>query len=142
MVPLDTTEPLTLPQCIALVDDEVQITQALQMLLSFKNIPTSVHHSAESLLQILQPRNGQLCLQLADGTLAELHSVVLDLNLPGMNGIDLVLELRRLKPQLHMVMITAAIEDTLQARGIDLQGVTLLSKPFSLDSLEAALFVN
>lgn len=142
MVQMGADEPQSLPQCVALVDDEEQITQALQTLLSFQGVSTSVHHSAESLLQSLQVRNGQLCLQLADGTAAALQAVVLDLNLPGMNGIDLVLTLRRLQPQLRMVMITAALEGTLQARATDMQGVTVLAKPFGLESLEAALFDN
>jgi DNA-binding response OmpR family regulator len=142
MVQMGADEPQSLPQCVALVDDEEQITQALQTLLSFQGVSTSVHHSAESLLQSLQVRNGQLCLQLTDGTAAALQAVVLDLNLPGMNGIDLVLTLRRLQPQLRMVMITAALEGTLQARATDMQGVTVLAKPFGLESLEAALFDN
>lgn len=142
MVQTETIEPQALPQCVALVDDELQITQALNALLSFQGVPSSVHHSAESLLQALKVHNGQLRLQLADGTQAELQAVVLDLNLPGMNGIDLVVALRRLAPQLRMVMITAALEETLHARATDLQGVTLLAKPFSLESLEAALFEN
>lgn len=142
MVQMGADEPQSLPQCVALVDDEEQITQALQTLLSFQGVSTSVHHSAESLLQSLQVRNGQLCLQLTDGTAAALQAVVLDLNLPGMNGIDLVLTLRRLQPQLRMVMITAALEGALQARATDMQGVTVLAKPFGLESLEAALFDN
>ena len=81
-------------------------------------------------------------MQLADGTAAALQAVVLDLNLPGMNGIDLVLTLRRLQPQLRMVMITAALEGALQARATDMQGVKVLAKPFGLESLEAALFDN
>jgi DNA-binding response OmpR family regulator len=51
-----------------------------------------------------------------------------------------VLALRRQQPQLRLVMITAAIEETLQARMTDLQGVTLLPKPFGMESLETALF--
>lgn len=142
MVCMQTSEPGVLPPCVALVDDEVQITQALQMLLSFKGVHTSVHHSAESLLHALQIREGHLWLQRDDGALAQLQAVVLDLNLPGMNGIDLVVALRQLHPQLRMVMITAAIAETFQARMTDLHGVTLLSKPFGLESLESALFAN
>ena len=142
MVQMETNEPRSLPQCIALVDDEAHITQAMQMLLTLRGVASSVHQSAESLLQTLQAPNGQLFLHLTDGTRAQLQAVVLDLNLPGMNGIDLVAALRRLQPQLRMVMITAALEETLHAQATDLQGVTLLAKPFGLESLEAALFEN
>ena len=58
MAHMQTNESIARPRCVALVDDEVQITQALQTLLSLKGVPTSVHHSAESLLQALQVRDG------------------------------------------------------------------------------------
>jgi CheY-like chemotaxis protein len=67
--------------------------------------------------------------------------VVLDLNLPGMNGADLVVALRRMQPELMIVMMTAALEEQLKERAQDLQGVTLLPKPFTLESLERALQV-
>ena len=50
MAHMQTNESIARPRCVALVDDEVQITQALQTLLSLKGVPNSVHHSAESLL--------------------------------------------------------------------------------------------
>lgn len=140
MVQLQTNGSPACPPCVALVDDEVQITQALHTLLSLQDVPTSVHHSAESLLQAVQMEDGQLRVRLDDGTPATIQAVVLDLHLPGMNGIDLVVALRRLQPGLRLVMITAATESTLQTRKAELQGVTLLTKPFDLESLEAALF--
>lgn len=140
-VPLQTQGPQALPQVVALVDDDVQIAQALQSLLSFKGMASVVHGSAESLLASLQPRNGQILVPLADGTQGLLCAAVLDMNLPGMNGADLVLALRRLQPQLRLVMITATLEEKLQERASDLQGVPVLPKPFSLESLESALQV-
>lgn len=141
MVQLQTDKPLAAPQVVALVDDEVQIAQALQALLSFKGIASSVHDRAESLLEALQVQDGQLVLPGPDGVPAVLQAVVLDMNLPGMSGADLVLALRRLQPQLRMVMITAALDEKLQERAHDLQGVTVLAKPFTLESLESALQV-
>lgn len=130
----------TPPVWIALVDDEVEITQALQTLLGFSGIQASVHHSAESLLASVQARDGQLWVQCPDGSQAPLSAAVLDYNLPGMNGIDLALSLRRLHHPLRMVMITAAMQEITESRAQDLQGVTLLSKPFHLETLENALF--
>ncbi len=141
MTKLQADEPLAPKQVVALVDDEVQIAQALQALLSFKGVSSSVHHSAESLLQALVVADGELYLKGEDGVPALLGAAVLDLNLPGMNGADLVVALRRLQPRLQIVMITAALDGKLQERAQDLQGVTVLSKPFTLESLESALQV-
>lgn len=139
-MPATQTDGAT-PQLVVVVEDEAQIALALQTLLSFKGIASSLHESAESLLSALSLRDGRLWLTSGDGTSAMVKSVLLDMNLPGMNGADLVLELRRMQPDLMMVMMTAAQEEQLKERAPDLQGVTLLSKPFSLESLERALLV-
>jgi len=78
-----TDQGLTPPGMVALVDDEVQIAQALKALLSFKGMAASVHESAESLLAALTLRDGHLWLSDSDGTTTRLGAVVLDLNLPG-----------------------------------------------------------
>jgi len=39
-------------------------------------------------------------------------------------------------------MMTAALEDQLKERSQDLKGVTLLSKPFSIESIERALQIR
>ncbi len=134
-----TEEPQASAQMVALVDDEVQIVQALQTLLSFKGHASSVHASAESLLQALTVRDGQLWLPDKSGMPRPLTAAVLDLNLPGMNGLDLAAHLRVLQPQLLLVMITAAPVDALQGRTQDLQDMVVLSKPFTLEALEQAL---
>lgn len=135
-----TGEPQASAQMVALVDDEIQIVQVLQALLSFKGHASSVHASAESLLQALTVREGEVWLPDRVGTPRRLTAAVLDLNLPGMDGLDLATHLRRLQPQLRLVMITAALQDTLQerAQGLDM---VVLSKPFTLEALEQALHI-
>lgn len=128
-----------LSQLVALVDDEPEILQALESLLAFKGVACSVHESGESLLEAVTLLEGQLWLPREDKQLARLNAVVLDMNLPGMSGADLVQALRRLQPQLKIVMITAALADQLQARAQDLQDVTMVYKPFRLETLEKAL---
>lgn len=140
MAQLQNNEPSRPRQIVALVDDDEQIVQALQLMLTLKGMQSSVHASAESLLNALTVQEGRLLLPMDDGTLGELTAAVLDLNLPGMNGVDLVLRLRAMQPDLKMVMITAALQGILQERGAHLQGVACLSKPFMLESLEQALF--
>ncbi len=129
-------------QIVALVDDETQILQALKTLLSFRGMACSVHESAESLLAALHLENEKLWLRTDEGHLAMVKCVVLDMNLPGMNGADLAGALRTMQQDLQIVMMTAALEEQLRERAHDLQGVTLLSKPFSLESIERALQVD
>jgi len=137
-----THAPQPTPQIVALVDDETQILQALKTLLSFKGMACSVHESAESLLAAVHLEHDKLWLMTDEGHRAMVRSVVLDMNLPGMNGADLVGALRHMQQDLQIVMMTAALEDQLKERSQDLKGVTLLSKPFSIESIERALQIR
>lgn len=126
---------------VALVDDDAQIAEALKLLLSFRGIRTTAHDSAESLLAVLSHERGHWLLKDGqDGPSKPLFAAVVDLNLPGMSGVDLVLQLRTRAPELKLVIITAALDQLLLERGHELQGVTCLPKPFALEALEAALF--
>jgi two-component system, OmpR family, response regulator len=75
----------------------------------------------------------------ADRSLA-LHSfdlVVLDIELPGISGLEVLRRLRGRKSTLPVLMLTAM--DTLQdrVRGLDLGADDYLAKPFDLPELEA-----
>ena len=127
-------------QCVALVDDDVQVAEAMELMLSLKGVRASLHASAESLLSCLSLVQGRLQLRTSEGEVLDLAAAVLDLNLPGMNGVDLVLHLRAMQPDLKMVLITAALDSVVRQHSKDLVGVPCLFKPFDLKSLEAELF--
>ncbi|WP_192036754.1 response regulator transcription factor [Halomonas sp. YLGW01] len=63
--------------------------------------------------------------------------VLLDLNLPGTGGLEVLAALRRHDSDTPVLIITArgAIED--RVRGLDLGADDYLAKPFALDELEA-----
>ncbi|HXD59364.1 MAG TPA: response regulator transcription factor [Thermoleophilaceae bacterium] len=63
--------------------------------------------------------------------------VVLDLLLPGMDGLDLLRELRRRKPMLPVLILSARSEVDTKLRGFELGADDYLAKPFSLDELLA-----
>jgi DNA-binding response OmpR family regulator len=65
--------------------------------------------------------------------------VVLDLMLPGRDGLEVLQEIHRAKPTLPVVVLTArgAVEDRIA--GLDLGAADYLSKPFSLAELAARI---
>ena len=126
-------------QVIAIVDDEPEIVRVLEMLLSIRGLRVSAHVSAESLLDALSFNQGQLMVRTPDGQVHVLAAAVIDLNLPGMSGAELVLRLRAMVKSLRIVMITAASERLQHLLHTELEIVTVLSKPFSIESFEAAL---
>ena len=56
--------------------------------------------------------------------------VILDLNLPGMDGLDVAREIRR-KADTPIVMLTARVEETDQLIGLELGADDYIPKPFS-----------
>jgi len=67
----------------------------------------------------------------------DIHMVLLDLNLPGRSGLEILEALRRHDTQTPVLILTArgAVED--RVRGLDLGADDYLAKPFSLEELEA-----
>ena len=56
--------------------------------------------------------------------------VILDLNLPGMDGLDVAREIRR-KTDTPIIMLTARVEETDQLIGLELGADDYITKPFS-----------
>lgn len=56
--------------------------------------------------------------------------VILDLNLPGMDGLDVAREIRR-KASTPIIMLTARVEETDQLIGLELGADDYIPKPFS-----------
>lgn len=56
--------------------------------------------------------------------------ILLDLNLPGMNGLDVAREIRKKDP-IPIIIITARVEETDQIIGLELGADNYITKPFS-----------
>ncbi len=134
--------PVPLPGVVALVDDDLQIGQALSTWFKLGGLQTAHHSSSESLLQAITQMNGHPTLPSSTdpSQRTELVAAVLDLNLPGMSGFALASALRERFPRLPLVIITALREDERTPYGAAPWGITCLQKPFDLDALDDALF--
>lgn len=65
--------------------------------------------------------------------------LVLDVMLPGRDGLEVLAELRRAKPGLPVIILTALGEVDQRVRGLDAGAVDYLVKPFSLAELAARI---
>ncbi|HET8673416.1 MAG TPA: response regulator transcription factor [Thermoleophilaceae bacterium] len=68
--------------------------------------------------------------------------VVLDLLLPGMDGLEVLRELRARKPDLPVLILSARSDLDTKLRGFELGANDYLAKPFSLDELLARVRVQ
>lgn len=63
--------------------------------------------------------------------------LILDLNLPGLDGLDLLRAIRAEHPQLRVLILSARAELADRVTGLDLGADDYLTKPFALEELEA-----
>jgi DNA-binding response OmpR family regulator len=68
--------------------------------------------------------------------------VVLDLLLPGMNGLRVLQELHRERPQLPVVILSARGDLRTKLKGFELGATDYVAKPFALDELLARIRVQ
>jgi DNA-binding response OmpR family regulator len=78
-------------------------------------------------------RGGEMALN------EDVDLVVLDLMLPGRSGLDVLAEVRRARPMLPVILLTALGEIEDRVRGLDAGAVDYLAKPFSLGELAARI---
>jgi two-component system copper resistance phosphate regulon response regulator CusR len=89
---------------------------------------------------VVTAADGQAGLELAARDCFDL--VVLDLLLPGLNGLQVLRELHRAKPELPVVILSARGDLQTKLRGFELGASDYVPKPFSLDELLARIRVR
>jgi DNA-binding response OmpR family regulator len=85
-------------------------------------------------------RNGREGLKRARRDTYDL--VLLDLLLPGLDGLSVLRELNRLHPDMPVVIVSARSDLPTKLRGFGLGAADYLSKPFSFDELIARIHVQ
>ncbi|PZW42988.1 response regulator receiver domain-containing protein [Humitalea rosea] len=109
---------------IAIVDDDEAIRAALSSLLRSLGYEVRLFASAESFLA--DSRASPDCL-------------VTDIQMPGMNGLQLQLAIRNRRPRLPVIVITAFPEDAVREQAIAAGALHFLSKPFEADAIARCL---
>jgi CheY-like chemotaxis protein len=69
----------------------------------------------------------------------ELIVILSDINMPGMDGLELLREVRRLRPELPVLMVTAYGDDERRQRADELGAAHFLTKPVDFDQLKQQL---
>src|SRR5690349_5695819 len=110
---------------VLVVEDEPRLARLLARGLDEAGHDTDVRHSGSD--GLLAATNGRY------------DAVVLDVMLPGMDGITLCQTLRRNGHTVPVVMLTARGEVADRVGGLDAGADDYLSKPFSFDELLARL---
>src|SRR5947209_6007907 len=108
---------------ILVVEDEARIGAFLARAFEAEDASVDVVHDGETGLERALGRRYDL--------------VILDLLLPGLDGLDVLSDLHRQRPDLPVVVLSARGDLSTKLRGFELGAVDYVPKPFSLDELLA-----
>lgn len=110
---------------ILIVDDELQVAEVLAKSLAREGHSAQIANSGEEALRMLGKH--------------EPDAMFLDVSMPGMNGLDVLTQVKRLRPSLPVVVITGhATADELEEVK-RLGAVDVIAKPAPLTHYQQAL---
>jgi two-component system, OmpR family, response regulator QseB len=112
---------------ILLVEDDAMIGKALQQ---------ALQQDGYAVDWAVDGQAGRLALDTAGDAYA---LVLLDLGLPKKNGLDLLKEIRRSGNKIRVLIVTARDAVADRVAGLDAGADDYLTKPFSLDELQARM---
>ena len=117
---------------ILVVDDEPDVAELFrQRFRREARDGTYVMHFANSGEEALQ--------QLTEGIEPSLIVILSDINMPGMDGLTLLREIKSRFPDLPLMMVTAYGDDERRRTASDLGAFEFLAKPVDFDALKAQL---
>ncbi len=107
---------------IMLVDDEVPFVETMTKRLEKRNIKTIMAFSAEQGLEKLKTNQA-------------LDVIVLDIKMPGMDGIEALKEIKSVSPMIEVIMLTGHATVQLAIDAMKLGAYDFLMKPFDFEEL-------
>jgi len=113
---------------IAIVDDDESVRNAVQTLLESTGRRTAAFASAEQFL--------------ASNAVTAAECLILDLRMPGINGVELQRRMLATGHRIPTIVLTAHGDDAARARALRAGAVAFLIKPFQPDVLLEAVAVS
>jgi len=106
---------------LLLVDDELEFLEPMAARLTRRGVLCSIAESGDKALKLL--------------TSESFDCAVVDVKMPGMDGIELLRRMRRDYPDTAVVLLTGHASVELGVQGIELGAFEYLMKPVELDEL-------
>ena len=111
---------------VLVVDDEADFADFLQEFLTRKGYTVSIAYDGPEALQRVE----------ADRP----HIVLLDIKLPGMNGLEVLRQIREINQEIGVIMVTGIREEATGQQALALGAFDYLTKPLDLPYLERILW--
>ena len=109
---------------VLLVDDEVEFVETFSERLGIRNISISKAFNGEEALQILE-------------THQDIEIVILDVKMPGMNGIETLTKIKEKYPLVEVIMLSGHADVESAIDGMKQGAFDYLMKPCDMDQIIA-----
>ena len=106
---------------VLLVDDEKEFVETLSMRLETRGLKVAVAESGEMAVEKVQEKS--------------FDAILLDLAMPGMDGIDTLKRLRELNPDSQVILLTGQATVKKATEAMRLGALDLLEKPVDIEVL-------
>jgi len=106
---------------VLLVDDEAEFVETLVKRLRKRKVNTAAVGSGEEALEILKEM--------------PIDVVVLDVKMPGMDGIETLRKIKKINPLIEVIMLTGHANMEVAIEGMELGAFDYLMKPMDIDEL-------
>jgi FixJ family two-component response regulator len=110
---------------ISVIDDDEAVRNSIKRLLNSAGYETAVFASAE--------------LFLESARISETECIILDLNMPGTDGLELQTHLNELRPEVPIIFISACVDPLGADRARQAGAVGFLTKPYDSTTLIATI---
>ena len=113
---------------VLIVDDEPDVRQLLYDFLTGRDYKVLLASGGLDAIHMLEREKPDL--------------VLLDVVMPGMNGVETLRRIAEIDPRLRVIMVTANADIGLTSRLLAMGAVDYIPKPFDLDYLEQAVSIQ
>lgn len=107
---------------VLIVDDEVAFANTLAQRLQIRDLKVSTAYNGEQALSKLKEEEPDV--------------MILDLKMPGMHGMEVLQEIKKVYPNIQVIMLTGHGTDKEEEEARKLGGFDFLKKPADIDTLE------
>ena len=108
---------------VLFVDDEIDFVESIMKRMDRRNIKVYGVHSGKAAIEFL-----------AEGK-TDIDVVVLDVRMPGIDGIETLKQLKDRYPELEVVMLSGHANLAVAKKGMEMGAFDYLMKPVDLDDL-------
>lgn len=114
-----------LPSKVLLVDDEREFVQTLSERLLLRDMGSAVAYDGESALNMVREDEPEV--------------MIIDLKMPGINGLDVLRQVKATRPEIEVIVLTGHGADADRKQCMELGAFGYLQKPVDIDQLSEML---